>query len=204
MLLSKILILRWVIGLMRAINLTNYEKQLIEIIKQDTYINSILKVVENLNLNDAWVCAGLIRNKVWDILHSTTTPINDIDVIYFDASNTSWEMEKQLENELRILLPNHPWSVKNQARMHLKSGFNPFTSSYEGVAHFTETPTAIAVRLWNNELEIMAPYGIQDLFEMKVRPTPFYQKNSEFYSIYVERIKKKKWDEIWKSLSIEL
>jgi len=39
---------------------------------------------------------------------------------------------------------------------------------------------------------------------MKVRPTPFYQKNSEFYSIYVERIKKKKWDEIWKSLSIEL
>ena len=189
---------------MGGINMTNYEKRLIEIIKHDTYIISILKVVEKLNLYDAWVCAGLIRNKVWDILHNTTTPINDIDVIYFDASDTSWEMEKQLENELRVLLPNQPWSVKNQARMHLKGGFNPFTSSYDGVAHFPETPTAIAVRLCNKELEIMAPYGIQDLFEMKVRPTPFYQNNIEFYSIYAARIKKKKWNEIWKSLSIEL
>ncbi|MED3624647.1 nucleotidyltransferase family protein [Neobacillus thermocopriae] len=189
---------------MKELNATDYEKQLIEIIKSDKYIMSILKVIENLHLNDAWVCAGLIRNKVWDILHNTVTPLNDIDVIYFDASDTSWEMEKQLENELNVLLPNQPWTVKNQARMHLKSGFNPFSSTYDGVAHFPETPTAIAVRLCNKELEIMAPYGIQDLFEMKVRPTPFYQKDSEFYSIYVERVKKKKWDEIWRSLSIEL
>ncbi|AIM15579.1 MULTISPECIES: nucleotidyltransferase family protein [Neobacillus] len=189
---------------MKELNATDYEKQLIEIIKSDKYIMSILKVIEKLNLNDAWVCAGLIRNKVWDILHNTVTPLNDIDVIYFDASDTSWEMEKQLENELNVLLPNQPWTVKNQARMHLKSGFNPFSSTYDGVAHFPETPTAIAVRLCNKELEIMAPYGIQDLFEMKVRPTPFYKKDSEYYSIYVGRVKKKKWDEIWRSLSIEL
>lgn len=184
--------------------MTIYEKQLIDIIKRDTYIISILKVVGKLNLNDAWICAGLIRNKVWDTLHNTTTPINDIDIIYFDTSDTSLEKEKQLETELGGLLPNQPWSVKNQARMHLKSGFDPFTSSYDGVAHFPEIPTAIAARLCNKKLEIMAPYGIKDLFEMKVRPTPFYQKNSEFYSIYVERIKKKKWVEIWKNLTIEL
>jgi uncharacterized protein len=188
---------------MRGIKVTNYEEKLIEIIKQDTYIISILKVVEKLYLCDAWVCAGLIRNKVWDLLHNETTHINDIDIIYFDTSDTSWEMEKQIEKELRILLPNQPWSVKNKGRMHLKSGFTPFTSSYDGVAHFPETPTSIAVRLCNGKIEVMAPYGLQDLFEMKVRPTPFFQKNSEFYSIYVERIKKKKWDEIWKSLSIE-
>lgn len=189
---------------MKGINVTNYEKQLIEIVKQDTYIMSILNAVEKISLSDAWVCAGLIRNKVWDVLHNITTPINDIDVIYFDTSDTTLEMEKQLEKELRFLLPNQPWSVKNQARMHRKSGFNPFTSSYDGVAHFPETPTAIAARLRNKELEIMAPYGLQDLFEMKVRPTSFYQKDKEYYSIYVERIKKKKWVEIWRSLSIEL
>lgn len=188
---------------LKGINVSNYENQLIEIINQDSFIMSILTAVEKLNLNDAWVCAGLIRNKVWDYLHHTTTPINDIDVIYFDSSDTSLEMEKHLENELRVFLPNQPWSVKNQARMHLKSGFDPYTSSYDGVAHFPETPTAIAVRHWNNKLEIMAPYGLRDLFEMKVRPTPFYQKNREYNSIYVERIKKKRWEEIWERLSVE-
>ena len=118
--------------------MTNYERQLIEMIKQDTYLVSILETVEKLKVNDTWVCAGLIRNKVWDSLHNSTTPINDIDVIYYDTSDISWEIEKQLETELEFLLPNQPWSVKNQARMHLKSGFDPFTSTYDGVAHFPE------------------------------------------------------------------
>lgn len=181
-----------------------YENQLKKIVENDVYMISILKAVEKLKIEDAWVCAGFIRNKVWDVLHNITTPLNDIDVIYFDTTDTSLEKEKQLEKELEILFPNQPWSVKNQARMHLISGFNPFTSSYDGVAHFPETPTAIAVRMCNQDLEIMAPYGIQDLFEMKVKPTPFYQENDELHSIYVERIKKKKWNEIWENLSIKL
>lgn len=182
----------------------NYEKQLIEIIKRDVHIMSILTAMEKLKLDDAWVCAGLIRNKVWDVLHNITTSINDIDVIYFDVSDTSCKKEKQIEKELDDLFPNQPWSVKNQARMHIKSGFNHYTSSYDGVAHFPETPTAVAIRLHNQELEIMAPYGLQDLFEMKVKPTPLYKKNSEFYAVYEERIQIKKWDEVWTSLSIEL
>lgn len=116
-----------------------------------------------------------MRNKVWDTLHNTITPVNDIDVIYFDTSDISWEIEKELEKKLGCLLPNQPWTVKNQARMHSKSGFDPFTSSYDGVAHFPETPTALAVRFHHNKLEIMAPYGLNDLFELKVKPTPFYQ-----------------------------
>ena len=184
--------------------MANYETQLVGIVKSDVYMTSILKAVEKLNLEDAWVCAGLIRNKVWDILNNTTTPLNDIDVIYFDTSDTSREKEKQIEKELETLFPNQPWSVKNQARMHTVSGFSPFTSTYDGVAHFPETPTAIAVRIYNQEVEIMAPYGINDLFEMKVKPTPFYKKSSGLHSIYVKRVKKKKWNEVWKSLLIEL
>lgn len=184
--------------------MVNYENQLKKMVENDVYMTSVLKAVEKLKLEDAWVCAGFIRNKVWDVLHNIATPLNDIDVIYFDTTNTSSEKEKQLEKELEILFPSQPWSVKNQARMHLISGFDPFTSSYDGVAHFPETPTAIAIRMCNQDLEIMAPYGIQDLFEMKVKPTPFYQVNGELYSIYVDRIKRKKWNEIWGSLSIKL
>ena len=183
-------------------NVANYENQLIELIEDDDYIMSVLQTVEKLNVNDAWVCAGLIRNKVWDALHSISTPINDIDVIYFDSTDTSTETEKQLENQLEMLMPNQPWSVKNQARMHFKSGFDPYSSSYDGVAHFPETPTAIAVKLHKGALQIMAPYGLEDLFEKVVKPTPYFQ--SEFRSIYMERIREKKWDEIWSDLDILL
>ncbi|MCM3782040.1 nucleotidyltransferase family protein [Neobacillus mesonae] len=183
--------------------MTNYEIKLIEIIKNDEYIMSILETVEKLKLNDAWVAAGLIRNKVWDVLHNINTSINDIDVIYFDTTDTSWETEKYIEKKLEILMPNQPWSVKNQARMHLKNGFELYTSSFDGVAHFTEIPTAIAVKMCNSELEIMAPYGLEDLFEKVVKPTPYYQNNSKLNSIYTERMQKKKWDEIWIDLSVE-
>lgn len=182
----------------------HYETQLIDMIKNDDYIVSILETVEKLNLNDAWVAAGLIRNKVWDVLHNMNTPINDIDVIYFDSSDTSWDTEKDLEKKLEILIPNQPWSVKNQARMHLKNGFDSFTSSFDGVAHFTEIPTAIAVKMSNSELEIMAPYGLEDLFRKIVKPTPYYQENSKLHSIYIERMQEKKWGEIWVDLSIEV
>lgn len=185
------------------LTVSDYETRLKEMIKDDRYIMSILTVVESLNLHDAWVCAGLIRNKVWDTLHNTTTSVNDIDVIYFDTSDTSIEKEQQIETELEGLFPNQSWEVKNQARMHLKNGFATFNSSYDGVAHFPETPTAIAVRRFNQEFEIMAPYGLNDLFELKVKPTPFYQKNSKFHSIYLARVETKRWKEIWRNLSIE-
>jgi len=71
---------------------------------------------------------------------------------------------EKIEKELETLLPNRPWSVKNQARMHQKSGFDPFTSAYDGVAHFPETSTAVAARIYDEKLEFMAPYGLEDLF----------------------------------------
>lgn len=184
--------------------MTTYEKQLLEMIEHDSYLLSILRAVEKLNLTDSWVCAGLIRNKVWDNLHNTITPVNDIDVIYFDTSDISWKIEKELEKKLDCLLPNQPWTVKNQARMHLKSGFDPFASSYDSVAHFPETPTALAIRMYHKKIEIMAPYGLKDLFELKVEPTPFYQQGSELHAIYIDRIQNKKWKDRWINLSIVL
>lgn len=75
----------------------NYEKQLVEIINHDDYMMSILKTIEKLNLNDTWLCTGIIRNTVWDSLSNTSTPINDTNVIFFDTLDTSWAKEKQLE-----------------------------------------------------------------------------------------------------------
>lgn len=49
----------------------------------------------------------------------------------------------------------------------------------------------------------MAPYGLQDLFEGRVNPTPPYKKGLKLHSIYTERIQSKKWNAIWDQLIIE-
>lgn len=183
--------------------MAQYETRLKDIIRDDNHIMSILEAVEKLNLPDAWVSAGLIRNKVWDVIYSISTPIHDIDVIYFDRSDTSSETEKSIEDALAAFIPNEPWSAKNQARMHLKNGFAPYSSSFDGVAHFPETPTAVAVRLHKGELEIMAPYGLEDLFGKKVRPALHFRKGERCHKVYQKRMREKKWDEIWGGLIVE-
>ena len=180
-----------------------YELELTDIIKSDQLLMSILKAVQVLQLNDCWVAAGVIRNKVWDYLHNVHTEINDIDVIYFDEFDSSIGKEKALESKLREIMPDQPWSVKNQARMHIKNKLSPYGSSFDGVAHFPETPTAIAVRLNNNHIEILAPYGLTDLFEGIVRPTPPFNQNSELHTIYSNRIRSKNWGSIWSKLTVE-
>ena len=179
------------------------QSKLTHLIESDHFLMSVIKTVEQLQLNDAWVAAGVIRNKVWDDLHNIQTNINDVDVIYYDASDLSIQTEKALESKLKKWMPNQPWSVKNQARMHVKNNVSPYLSSFDGVAHFPETATAIAVRLINNELELMAPYGLTDLFEGRVKPTSPYKKGSKLHPIYLNRIQNKQWHTIWSNLKIE-
>ena len=180
------------------------EGGLAALIRADTWMMDILKTVEKLQLPDCWICAGFMRSKVWDTLHeySNRTPIADIDVIYFDTLTTSEAIEKQYEQQLRKYLPNEPWSVKNQARMHLINNSNPYQCSTDGIAHFPETPTAIGLRLNNNLLEITAPYGINHLVSGIVSPTPYFQKDERLYKIYQQRIQKKQWKSIWPKLQI--
>lgn len=180
----------------------DYEKRLKKIMKNDERMMALLRAVDTLALPDAWICAGLIRNKVWDVLHEMTTAVHDIDVIYFDPDDVSLERENALDESLSSILPEEPWSVKNQARMHTVGHFRPFTSSYDGVAHFPETPTAVAVRPQGEDIEVMAPYGLADLFEMNIKPTPFYEKETERHTVYIERIKAKKWEQHWQQLSV--
>lgn len=180
----------------------HFESELMNLLESDKSLFSILKAVETLNLNDCWIAAGIIRNKVWDSLHSMQTETNDIDVIYFDEHDTSIQTEKILEAKLNTIIPNLPWSVKNQARMHTKNNLPPYRCSFDGVANFPETPTAIAARIKHNKIEIMAPYGLQDLYTFQVRPTPNFTKNSPMHTIYLNRIQEKNWGHKWDKLQI--
>ncbi|WP_310176133.1 nucleotidyltransferase family protein [Neobacillus niacini] len=165
----------------------------------------ILKSAKSLNLPDWWICAGFVRSKIWDTLHnfSERTLIPDIDLIYFDPTNIDELEEKKLEELLNNLMPNTPWSVKNEARMHIKSKMPPYSSSVDAISKFPETATALGVKLDEKDNVVLtAPFGISDVVNLVVKPTPFFTQTKERIEIYEDRITKKNWKSIWNNVKV--
>lgn len=172
----------------------NNKEDVIELIKSDERMIEIIKVASTLNLPDWWICAGFVRSKIWDTLHGfndrTETP--DVDVIYFDKTNIDENYEKELENKLISIMPNIPWSVKNEARMHIINNLPPYDSSEDAISKFPETATALGIKLdKDNNLVLTSPCGIDDVINLELKPTPYFMETKELAAIYEERIKKR-------------
>lgn len=184
---------------------STHEDRLIELIRSDQAMMMALTAVRELGLPNGWITAGFVRNRVWDDLHSyeKPTPLNDIDVIYYDSAHIDETFEKQLDVRLAELIPGLPWQVKNQARMAERNGDPPYRSVDDALEHWCETPTAIGVRLdRNGQVKMTAPLGLDDLFGLVVRPTPFASTQSHKLAQYRERMARKDWPSLWPRLKV--
>jgi uncharacterized protein len=181
------------------------EEDLIREIKKDEWMIQILTTVKSLNLLDWWICAGFVRSKIWDLIHDfdSRTPLPDIDVIFFDKKNTNEVTEKKIEEKLKVLMYDVPWSVKNQARMHIKSNLPPYSSSVDGISKFPETVTALGVKIdEKNNVIVTAPWGVQDVLNLEVKPTPYFLEGKEQAEIYKNRVVNKNWKAVWSRVKI--
>ena len=158
-----------------------YRQQLIHLIRSAPWLMSILETVRECNPPDWLVGAGVIRNLVWDHLHQyqTPTPTTDIDVIFFDPDDFSPERDHIVQQQLEQRLPDVPWEAVNQAAVHTwyEDAFGvavpELHSSEEAVGTWPETATSVAVRLLpTDEISIVAPCGLSDLFHMILRRNP--------------------------------
>ena len=181
------------------------KEDVIKLIRTDEKMMEVIKAARTLNLPDWWICAGFIRSKIWDTLHGfndrTETP--DVDVIYFDHTNIEERFEKELENKLISIMPSIPWSVKNEARMHVINNLPPYTSSEDAISKFPETATALGVKLDKDDTLILtSPHGINDVINLEVKPTHHFTEIKELAAIYEERIAKKNWKAIWHKIKV--
>ncbi|KQL56216.1 MULTISPECIES: nucleotidyltransferase family protein [Bacillaceae] len=177
------------------------KEDVLTLIQEDEWMMDALAVAEELQLKDWCICAGFVRGKIWDTLHGfQRTELPDIDVVYYDATCLEKDKEKEYEHKLHRLFPGQPWSVKNQARMHAVNQDPPYDSTREALSRFPETATALGVRLNQNKLELIAPFGVNDAVNLLVRPTPAYLHNLDRYH---QRMKKKNWQKIWPNLTIQ-
>ena len=97
-----------------------------------------------------------------------------------------------------ILFDHNPkikWSVKNQARMHLRNNHQSYNGIESALIAFPETCSALAI---GKKFEIIAPYGFIDLFNFRINPTKFCIDNEP--NIFINRVQQKKWKEIWPNL----
>lgn len=162
----------------------------------------LTRIVETLREHEKglYLAGGLVRNLLWDFLHGykVTTPLEDVDVVYFDASHPEKEHDTELEETLHEALPNFDWSVKNQARMHAVNNDEPYRSLEDAISRFPDTATAFALCLKENgRFELIAPYGLDDLFRLTVAPTPHFKSKLHLYQ---KRISSKDWRRKWPRL----
>lgn len=123
-------------------------------------------------------------------------PLGDIDVIYFGPLDP----KPETESLLRKRRPQYRWEVTDQATVHRWQSTStghpvaPFRSIVDAVSSWPETATAVGVRLASDEsMELLAPFGLADLFSMTVRPSPTRSSDDA----YDQRARDKGWTLRW-------
>lgn len=167
-------------GAARAPAPTLVEK-LEHIIRADENLMRLLNVLRAADLPQWRVGGGGIYQTVWNSLTGRPpgTGINDYDVLYFDGSDLSEESEAAIESRIRATLPSFsaPVEVCNQARVHLwferhfGIAYPPLSSADEAITRYASATHAVGVRLTHDDrLDVFAPFGLDDIFEMIIRP----------------------------------
>jgi uncharacterized protein len=174
-------------------------------LKQNKWLREILERFEEIALPDSWLVAGSIAQTIWNLGcgRSAELGLKDVDLIYFDDQDLSFDAEASHERRLRDLFRRLPikLDVKNEARVHLwyeeRFGYaiKPYLSSADAIATFPTTATAVGVRRKRGKFECSAPFGLDDLFGLVVRPNK-RQITRPIYEAKVDR-----WRSIWPRLT---
>ena len=176
------------------------EQDILNLIKEDKWMMNILRIAEKLDLPDWVIGAGFVRNKVWDYLHGfnkSRVDTADIDLVYYDPSGNDQKADEELSEKLKKET-GIVWEVVNEAYAHEWNNLPPYKSTEDALSQWPETVTAIGIKLENGELKLVAPYGIDDLINLIIRPSPKFADINKVK----ERIRQKRWQEKWPKLKV--
>lgn len=184
----------------------NYQQDFIDLVMKSPCLLKILSIISQLH-PEVYLSAGAVRNTVWSYLHGKTYDLNtsDMDVTYYNANEYDDSYQKELQSDLKSKFPNQDWDVVNQALVHRwyrkdnGETIQPLTSIEEALSLWSETATAVAIRFDSlGNLEIIAPFGLSDLFELNLR----WNSALVSYQTFKNRVESKNWLQQWPKLKI--
>ena len=162
----------------------NLESRLEGIVRETPALMQVLQRARDLDLPDWLIFSGAVYQRVLNRLTGRDADygIKDYDLGYFDAADISYEAEDVVIRRVAAAFDppvRDMVEVRNQARVHLwfegKFGepYAPLSDSAEALTRFVSPLFAVAVRLEaDDSLRIMAPFGLEDLFALRLRPNP--------------------------------
>ncbi len=183
----------------------SYSDQLKHNLLQHQGIMQILHALYAID-TQAYLAAGVVRNLIWSQRHQQLYVLEgtEVDVIYY-AENDDGTQGHKIQQQMQLNFPHIHWDVTNQATVHqwyrLENGepIQALKSIEHALSLWVETATAVAVRL--NELdqvEIVAPFGLADLFELKLR----WNSTLVSRATFLQRIEAKKFLQRWPKLKL--
>jgi len=164
--------------------MSGLEERLEAILRASPSMMQVMEGARDLALPDWLIFSGAVYQRVLNHLTGREPDygIKDYDLGYFDASNISYEAEDVVIRRAAAAF-DPPFDalveVRNQARVHVwfesKFGepYAPLTSSSEALERFVSATFAVGARLEADDaMTIVAPFGLEDLFALRMRPNP--------------------------------
>lgn len=187
-------------------NTLKNKAEILDSFRENPDMMAILTIIRDLELKDSWLAAGSVRNFIWNLMSDKPAfdRDTDVDVIFFDP-DVSYEETLAIERQLKKDFPQYQWELKNQVYMHQHSPHTPpYRNSCDAMSKYPERCTAVGLRLQADAtLELFAPYGLEDILNFQVRPTPHFLENQDRMKLYQQRLSKKNWREKWKNLTVK-
>ncbi len=149
-------------------------------LKKNKTLQAVLERADSLGMQNWYLGAGCISQTVWNILHGFEPErnIKDYDLVYYDANDISEEGQEKFIKKAKELFEDIPAEIEivNEARVHswVEEEFGYAIDQYknvkEAIGSWPTTITCVAVRPEGGVLKVCAPYGLDDVFNMVLRP----------------------------------
>ena len=180
------------------------------ILNKSKKIKEILSVLEqyskeNQDFKNYYLAAGCINQTIFNYYHNYDLDygIGDYDIVYYDE-DTSYEKEdiiiKDLKERLKHL--DLKFDIKNEKRVHIwynekyKTNRKEYELVEDAISKWGTTITCLGVRMENNKLIVCAPYGLNDLFNLILRPVKIDFTKEDYEK------KVTKWTSKWELLKV--
>ena len=180
------------------------------ILNKSKKIKEILRVLEqyskeNQDFKNYYLAAGCVNQTIFNYYNNYDLDygIGDYDIVYYDE-DTSYEKEdiiiKDLKERLKYL--DLKFDIKNEKRVHIwynekyKTNRKEYESVEDAISKWGTTITCLGVRMENNKLIVCAPYGLNDLFNLILRPVKIDFTKEDYEK------KVTKWTSKWKLLKV--
>jgi hypothetical protein len=175
------------------------------VLKKSPVVTEVLRLAPQLELTDWYLGAGAIAQTVWNELHGFPLEqgILDCDLVYFDGDVSEEAQEANIQKGRGLFgALSIDVEIVNEARVHIwyKEAFGkeikPYKSSENAICTWPTTATSVGVRYEGDRFVVFAPYGLDDLLGMIVRPNKI-QVTQEIY-----KKKAARWSGIWPKLTV--